>query len=506
VGLWFADKHGKLLRGNPTGVKIWGAEPRVPPEEYGVFTARRLPSREEIQPDDWALAHTIREGATIVDELLEIDAFDGVTRTILNSTAPVLDEHGNIQGAIVVNQDITELMTSEEERESLHRQLLQSQKMEAIGQLAGGIAHDFNNMLTVIMGSATLAMLRTPKADPNYMDLQAIIDAAEQSANLTKKLLAFARKEIIRKKNENLFSLMDDLRGMLTRSIPKTVAVSVSADHSIIVDCDQTLIKQALINICLNSAHAMPSGGTLSINAYARDFPPFPEELREHVESGAFCMIRIADTGHGMDRDTLEKITEPFFTTKGFGKGTGLGLSVTHGIIKSHEGHLAFESEPGKGASAYILLPVTVGAEEHKTAAPACKNSQGSETVLVIDDEEPILNLTQRILEAQGYRVILAHSGPQGINKYKAAQSNIDAVILDLIMPEIDGAEVFRQLKDINPDVKVLFASGYGIDDTAIKLMGRYERFVPKPYNTNVLCDTLRALLDEPADTDPPQP
>ncbi|MFZ2633101.1 MAG: PAS domain-containing protein [Desulfosalsimonadaceae bacterium] len=261
VGLWFADKKGKLLRGNPAGLKIWGVEPEVPVREYGVFKARSLPSGKEIAPEDRALARTIREGVTVKDELLEIDAFDGQKRVILNYSAPVLDDNGDLQGAIVVNHDITRRQRAEEEQEKLQARLNDAQKMESVGRLAGGVAHDFNNMLGIVLGYTELAMEKVDAAEPIFADLQEVRKAAERSADLTRQLLAFARQQTTEPRVLDLNATVEGMLKMLHRIIGENINLTWKPQTGLWpVKVDPGQVDQILANLCVNARDAIHEG------------------------------------------------------------------------------------------------------------------------------------------------------------------------------------------------------------------------------------------------------
>jgi PAS domain S-box-containing protein len=352
VGLWLADKNGMLLRGNPAGVRIWGGEPHVPISEYGVFKAWRMPKREPIEADDWALAKTVRDGVTINDELLEIESFDGKKKTILNYTAPILDENGAVDGAIVVNLDISD-------RKALEEQLSQAQKMESVGRLAGGVAHDFNNMLSVIIGNAELALNSLDSPDQVYSEIVEIQKAAQRSADLTRQLLAFARKQTATPKVLDLNETIESMLKMLQRLIGEDIDLLWKPGKVIgQVRIDPAQIDQLLANMLVNARDAI--GHRVGRVVIETDSAEFNEEYcGTHVgySLGNYVMLTVSDDGCGMDETTMSNIFEPFFTTKGVGEGTGLGLATVYGIIKQNQGFINVYSEPGHGSTFRIYLP-----------------------------------------------------------------------------------------------------------------------------------------------------
>ncbi|MEE4364944.1 MAG: PAS domain S-box protein [Desulfotignum sp.] len=370
IGLWFADKNGTLLRGNPMGVKIWGAEPKVPISEYGVFRAWHLPSRTPVDPDDWALAKTIREGVTIMDELLEIEAFDGRRKTILNYTAPVRDDNGEVDGAIVVNLDISDRM-------ALETELAEARKMESVGRLAGGVAHDFNNMLTVILGYTQAAMEEVDPSGQMYASLREVHNAATRSADLTRQLLTFARKQMIHPEVLDVNRTVDSLLNMLDRLIGEDIdMIWQPTDDLWPVKMDPAQINQILTSLCTNARDAVSGRGTLTIKTDKTTFDPaFCKDHKAYVP-GDFVRLAVSDTGCGMDEKTLENLFEPFYTTKDVGEGTGLGLASVYGIVQQNNGFIHVSSASGTGTTFHIYLPRYRSAPH--SAAPAQGPSERS--------------------------------------------------------------------------------------------------------------------------------
>ncbi len=491
IGLWFADKNGKLLRGNPAGVRIWGAEPTVPMEEYGVFKARRLPSGKEIAPDDWALAHTIREGVTIVDELLEIDSLDGKKKIILNYTAPVLDDQGNIHGAIVVNHDITE-------REQLHAQLQQAQKMESVGRLAGGVAHDFNNMLGVIFGHTEMALEDVDPAAPLYASLQAIQHAAERSAALTRQLLAFARKQTIAPKVIDINETVAGMLKMLHRLIGEDIDLLWQPGENLpSVKIDPAQIDQLLANLCVNARDAIEGVGNITIETASAAFDEAYCAAHHGFVPGEYTLLAVSDDGCGMDRKTLNQIFEPFFTTKEQGKGTGLGLASVFGMVKQNNGFINVYSEPGQGTTFKIYLPVyTAKSDEVVEKAPELPTERGHETILLVEDEPAILQMTTMMLERQGYTVLAAATPGKAIRLAHEYRGRIDLLMTDVVMPEMNGRELAGNLLSHYPDLKRLFMSGYTANVIAHHgVLDEGVNFIQKPFSMKDLGRKLREVL-----------
>ncbi len=493
IGLWFADRDGNIVRGNPMGVEIWGAEPHVPISEYGIFKAWRLPSREPIAADDWALARSIREGVTILDELLEIETFDGKRKIILNYATPVLDDQGAIDGAIVVNLDVTD-------RKALEDQLLHAQKMESVGRLAGGVAHDFNNMLGVILGHAEMAMDLASKEDPIQEDLREILSAAQRSADITRQLLAFARRQPI---SPRVIDLNDTIEGMLKilrRLIGENIDLAWLPEGSIRpVRMDPSQIDQILANLCVNARDAIMGVGRLTIETGTLILEQ-PGWMGCHdAVPGDYVLLVVSDNGCGMDRETLTNLFEPFFTTKGLGKGTGLGLATVYGIVRQNGGFIHVDSEPGKGTVFRICLPAhTEGVKtDGSLAGGGAAVSRGDETILLVEDEPSILRMTTRLLEKLGYRVLAAATPGEAVALAKKSGQKIHLLMTDVIMPEMNGKDLAAVLQSDCPNLRCLFMSGYTADVIAHHgVLDEGVQFLQKPFTKNHLALKVRGLLD----------
>lgn len=498
IGLWIADKQGQLLRGNPAGIKIWGASPLVAPEEYGVFKARRLPSGQEIAPDDWALAHTVREGVTVQDEILEIDAFDGVTRTIVNYTAPVLDDDGRVQGAIVVNRDISEQRRAENEKELMAEQLRQAQKMEAIGNLAGGIAHDFNNILSVIIGYTELTMEDLPHGSPQRVNLESVLKSSLKARDLISQLLAFGRRLVRRLKSFTFNQVVEANQSLVRRVIGEDVELHIDLAQDVSpVSADENQIEQVLLNLVANARDAMPQGGDLTIQTGNVELGRGADLVDPQVDAGSYAMLAVSDTGEGMDQQTRKQIFEPFFTTKEVNKGTGLGLAMVYGIVRQHGGNIAVESRPGHGTTIKVFLPRSNGqgetAQEPDTQAPV---AGGHETLLVVEDEFMVRDMARRALERLGYHVLVAEGGPQALELVRGYAGTIDLLVSDVIMPKMNGRELYLELFRLLPGLKVLFISGY--DANIVSRQGILEHgthFLQKPFSMAALAQKVRQCL-----------
>ncbi|MFA6448114.1 MAG: PAS domain S-box protein [bacterium] len=397
-----------------------------------------------------------------------------------------------------VCRDISKRKRAEEEKDALQQQLLQAQKMEAIGTLAGGIAHDFNNMLAVIMGNAQMAKMELSPGEHFYDELNEIMTASNRAKELTMQLLTFARKEKLDIKSVDISSIISDLSIVLSRSVNKKIKIKTAVTEPPVVTVDANQVFQAFLNICNNASDSMPDGGELAIECmkvelddeYVKDYPD--------VRSGDYCLVKISDTGAGMPEEVKTRIFEPFFTTKSVGKGTGLGLSITHGIIKSHNGHIEVDSEPGKGTIFYIYLPLLNLKEQDKQKEDAGAVLRGDEGILIVDDEDAVAKVGEKMLLKCGYRTFRAKSGKEALATYNKNRDKIDLVVLDMIMPEMDGQDVYRALVKINPDVKVIIASGYSSDGRISALLDEgVEGFIQKPFKVAELSQLVRSVLDD---------
>jgi len=400
-------------------------------------------------------------------------------------------------GLMMLVNDVSERLQHEKERRSLQDQLMQSQKMEAIGQLAGGMAHDFNNMLAVIMGNANLGLAEVDEGGPGIQEFGEIMEAAERASDLTLKLLTFARKEQLNTRDIAMSQVLGELSKILARTMDKKIRIEIQLEADAVVRVDRNQLLQALINICNNAADAMPGGGRLLIQCGRTQREPGICDICGKPVDGEYCEVRLSDTGVGMSEEVLRRTPDPFFTTKGAGKGTGLGLSITQGIVMGHGGHLCLESEPDRGTQVSILLPVPVKAEQAVARKKEAEPAGGSETILVVDDEIPVLRVAGRIFERTGYTPILTSSGAEALEVYRQRGEEIDLVVLDMIMPDMGGEEVYRQLKELNPEVKVILSSGYSTDGLVGDLMQQgIQAFVQKPFTIPTMRETVRKVLD----------
>ena len=388
---------------------------------------------------------------------------------------------------------------AEEERVKLEAQLRHIQKLEAIGQLAGGVAHDFNNLLTAIIGNATLLQMKMDRDSKLFSYAQEILATSERGANLTKGLLAFSRKQAIDVKPVGLNNIIKSIEKLITRLIGEDIELKVKlSDKEIIVVADSGQIEQVLMNLATNARDAMPDGGFLSITTDLINLDDSFIRAHAYGSPGRYALITVTDTGMGMDEETKEKIFEPFFTTKEVGKGTGLGLSIVYGIVKQHQGYINVYSELSKGTTFKIYLPIIEVEAKGIEVREAPAQIRGTETVLIAEDEADVRRFTKAFLEEFGYKVIEAVDGEDAVNKFKENRGKIKLLILDVIMPKKHGKEAYDEIKMLQPDIKVIFASGY--TDDIIYRKGILEQglgFVSKPFIPTKLLKKVREALDK---------
>ena len=426
----------------------------------------------------------------------EIITKDRSTKILEMSAYLIRGSEGEPIGFRGVVRDVTERKGAEEEKKTLEAQLQYAQRMEALGTLAGGIAHNFNNLLMGIQGNNSLMLLGADSTHPHYENLKRIEKLVDSASKLTKQLLGYARKGRYEMKALSVNCVIEETSETFSTTKKDITVHRELADNLHGVQADQGQIEQVLWNLYVNAADAMSAGGELFLktgNVTSRDMKDKPYK----VKPGSYVLVMVRDTGTGMDRKTMERIFEPFFTTKGLAKGTGLGLASVYGMVKAHGGYIDVESKKGRGTTFNIYLPASEKQIPEKKVTQG-KIEKGHETLLLVDDEEMILEVSREILETLGYTVIQAQGGKEAIDLYRAHKDNIDMVILDMIMPDMGGGETYDQLKAINPELKALLSSGYSIDGQAKEILERgCDRFIQKPFNMKELSGKIREVLDK---------
>ncbi len=412
--------------------------------------------------------------------------------------SPVTDVSDRIINYVAVKRDVSQEML-------LRQQLLQAQKMEAVGTLAGGIAHDFNNLIQIIQGYADIALFDVAAGQPGHAEFQEIKQAARTAAELTQGLLAFSRKVKSDLRPVNVNHELQQVAKMLGRTIPKMIEIELNLMNDLDkVNADPAQIQQVVMNLAVNARDAMPHGGKLTIQTRNVELDADYCKLHLGTSPGRYVMIEMSDNGSGMTKNVMNHIFDPFYTTKEHGHGTGLGLSIAFGIVKNHDGHMFCYSEPGQGTTFKIYLPAALKPQEHDDTQETQTPPGGTETILLVDDEEAVRDVGTKILGRFGYTVKTASNGRTAVELFAGETTSISLVILDLIMPEMSGTDCLRELMRVSPNVKVLIASGYSANgqiDEAIR--SGAKAFIRKPFEARQMLELVREVLDEPKDHTP---
>jgi len=404
---------------------------------------------------------------------------------------PVKNAEGEVTHFVAVKRNLTE-------EKGLRAQFLQAQKMESVGRLAAGVAHDFNNLLTVINGTADLAAMGLGDGDPLRADLEEIRKAGDRAAALTRQLLAFSRKQIMTPVVLNLGMVVEDLRSMLSRMIGEDVVLVVASANNVgNVLADPGQMEQVLVNMGVNARDAMPGGGTLTITVEDVELDKAFAATHPTVTAGRHVMLAVSDTGTGMSEEIRAMIFEPFFTTKGVGKGTGLGLSTVYGIVKQTGGSIWVDSDIGKGTTFTIYLPRVEAEVQQYQLRRSSVPVRGTETILIVEDEDALRDLARRFMELAGYRVLTAAGGVEAVQLLERLDGPVHLMLTDVVMPGISGPELAALVADSHPHMKVLFTSGYTDDAVLIRgILDQMTNFIKKPYEVATLTAKVREVLD----------
>lgn len=409
------------------------------------------------------------------------------------SISPILIRDAEVIGLSKISHDITKMKL-------LEAQFRQAQKMEAVGTLAGGVAHDFNNLLTIINGYSEMLMNQLPNDDPMWELLVEIHKAGERAANLTRQLLAFSRKQMLEPIVLNLNTIVSDTEQMLRRLIGEDIILTVVLDPTLRpVRADPGQIQQVLMNLAVNARDAMPQGGRLTIETRHRVLDDRYRLMHPQTLPGEYSTVVVTDTGTGMDAATKARIFEPFFTTKGERKGTGLGMAVVHGVVRQSGGEIEVYSELGKGTAFNVYFPVAKEALlPGKPSSGVMKMPTGTETILLVEDEDAVRALSRHILQSCGYTVIEARDGVEAIRVAQGHDGSIHLVVSDVVMPLLGGRQLAEQLEATRPGLKILFLSGY-TDDAVIRhgILQAETAFLQKPFSPAALAQKVRSVLDQ---------
>lgn len=485
------DLEGRYLLCNPAAAQFMGRSAeeiigRTDEEFFAPESIRLIMERDR----------EVRESGQAITQEEELTTH-GVTRTFLATKAPYRDQEGRVAGVLGISRDITD-------RKRLEQQFLQAQKMEAVGLLAGGIAHDFNNLLTVINGYCDLLLEQAAPEAASRDLLQEIRKAGDRAAALTRQLLAFSRQQVLEPKLLNLNEVIRDAGRMLNRLIGEDILLTTSLKaETDLVKADPGQIEQVLINLAVNARDAMPRGGRLTIETqqifldetYCRSVPG--------LMPGYYVLMAVTDTGCGMDASTQARIFEPFYTTKRTGHGTGLGLATVHGIIRQSRGHISVYSEIGHGTTFKIYLPLVEDTRSEMPPRAPRTMPTGSETLLLVEDEDALRAMSRHILSSCGYTVLDASNGPEALQLAERHSGTIDLLVTDVVMPLMSGRELAGHLHPLRPDCKVLFLSGY-TDDAIIRhgVLEAEVAFLQKPFTPASLVQKVREVLDSSRNAD----
>ncbi|MDY6989431.1 MAG: PAS domain S-box protein [Thermodesulfobacteriota bacterium] len=490
------DGEGNICHWNEAAKKMFGYSDQ---EALGKELHLLLAPRRHHQAYRMGLGHFEKTGqGAAVGKTLELTALrkDGTEFPVeLSLSAAKLGDKWHATGVL---RDISERKQAEEEKTRLEAQLQHAHKMEAIGTLAGGIAHEFNNILGIVLGNAELAMDEVPEWYAARNNLGEIRKACLRAKDVVKQILAFSRQEEQERKSVRLEPIIKEAAKLLRSTIATTIEIHhhVSAKSDVVL-ADSTQIHQVLINLCANAAQAMSKeGGVLDVSL--DDFELDDETAGQHpdLEPGSYVRLTVSDTGHGIAPEFMGRIFDPYFTTKEVGKGTGMGLAVVHGIVKTHGGAVTVKSTLGKGTAFHVLLP-TVTADVESEPHPPEVVPTGTERVLIVDDEQPIVNLLEQLLERLGYTVVKRMSSLEALEVFRAAAERFDLVITDMTMPHMAGDRLAKELMKIRPDIPIILSTGHSerIDEAKAKAMG-IRALIMKPFLKRDIAETIRRVLE----------
>ncbi|MEJ2167740.1 MAG: PAS domain S-box protein [Desulfobacterales bacterium] len=492
-GYFEADLKGNLTFYNDAMCKILG------------YTAEELKIKNN---RDYTNPKTAKKIAKIFNQVYntgrsarilnyEVITKDGTKKILYLSVSLMCDADRKPVGFRGIVQDVTDQLIAEKQRQQLVTQMLHAQKMEAIGTLAGGIAHDFNNLLMGFQGNLSLMLMDVNPDHPHYEFLENMEEYVKRGSELTRQILGFARGGKYEVRPTDLNDLLEKSAEMFSRTRREIAIYKKFQEDLWTVEVDRGQIEQVLLNLFVNAWQAMPGGGKLYLKTENMVLKSGDYRKPYALRPGEYVTMAITDTGLGMDKATRERIFEPFFTTKEVGQGTGLGLASAYGIIKNHNGIIDVDSKKDHGTTFKIYLPASRKEFVKETDANG-KRLKGSETILLVDDEETIADIGKRMLEKLGYRILLAESGAAALKAYETHGCDIDLVILDMIMPGMGGSAAFDKLKAMDPAVRVLLSSGYSLKGQASQIMKRgCDGFIQKPFNLEQISRKIREILDK---------
>jgi PAS domain S-box-containing protein len=498
IGVWVIELPSGSLKWSPQLRRLFGQFFDPEPASLEDIFAR-------VHPDDLQLLRTTLAEAALggVADQAEFRLVhpDGRLAWCRGIGRVVLDPDGRPQRIIGIAMNTTRQHEVEQERETLEQQVIQAQRMESIGTLAGGVAHDFNNLLTAMLGNLGLA--RELGGDEAALAglLSEIEDAVNRAGALTRQLLLFGRRAELRREPVDMGCEVDDLMRMLRRLIGENINIRWALpDQPVMVMGDSSQLDQVVMNLAVNARDAMPKGGQLTLELRAVTLDEHFVLRTPASRMGRFAELVVTDTGAGMSPETMRRIFEPFFTTKGLGVGTGLGLAVVYGIVKNHEGWIEVESQPDRGSSFRIYLPLTEVLQPRRSGPISASSLGGSESILVAEDDPLLRRMVGRTLTRLGYQVLLAEDGRRALELFRESGSGVDLALLDMVMPELSGRDVFRQIRQVRPDLPVILSTGYSETTLQDEITGnQLVWLLPKPYNQARLAAVIREALSASA-------
>ncbi|MBE0657871.1 MAG: PAS domain S-box protein [Bryobacteraceae bacterium] len=486
--IWEVDQSGLYTYVSDAVTRMLGYSPEEIVNKIYYYDLHPEQGREEFKATTQAM---FGRGEPFRSFINKMTGKDGRVIEVATNAAPVFLKDGRLLCYQGTDRDVTE------ERQAEVR-LLQAGKMESVGRLAGGVAHDFNNLLTVINGYGQLALDRVGVDHPVRAHLEEICKAGERAASLTRQLLAFGRKQVLNPKLLELNEVLMGMDPMIGRLVGEDIALRLDPNPDAVeIYADQGQVEQVVMNLVVNARDAMPEGGELTIRTECAEWDDRRAAQHPGAAAGRYAVLSVSDTGTGMDEATRQRVFEPFFTTKDVGQGTGLGLSIVHGIVEQSGGFVEIETAPGKGTTFTVYFPSAESPDRNRDAAPAARAGTGRETVLVVEDEVEVRKYAAQVLAALGYRVIQAESAGQALLLCEKASKPIDLLLTDVVMPLLNGKELAARLRPLQPDIRILYMSGYADDSlTREDLAEQGAHFIQKPFGPNQLAEAVRAALD----------
>jgi two-component system cell cycle sensor histidine kinase/response regulator CckA len=493
IAIATVTRAGRVVRTNASFVRLFGMLPRTGLGSEGPSILSAVHERD--RPNIESAVGDAAEGRTDIAPL-EVGVAGEAGRSARLWTSPVSETDGEGEVAILYALDTTE-------QRQLEQQFAQAQKMQAVGQLAGGVAHDFNNVLQAIIGYSDLLLANHRPTDPAFQDIMQIKQNANRAASLVRQLLAFSRRQTLRPEVLNLSDTLSDLSMLLKRLLGERVELELKHGRDLwFVKADVNQLEQVIVNLAVNARDAMPEGGRLTIRTSNVSGREATELNLTGMSAADYVLVEVSDSGTGIAPEVVDKIFEPFFTTKEVGKGTGLGLSTVFGIVKQSGGFIYVDSTPGAGTTFRLYLPRHVPTSEEieeqkpEVAKPAVTDLTGQGVILLVEDEDPVRAVNARALTARGYTVLEAASGVEALQILAERTDPIDLVVSDVVMPEMDGPTLLRELRKRNPTLKVVFVSGYAEEAFRKNLPdGEEFKFLPKPFSLRQLVETVKQAV-----------